>query len=168
MKKHALRDTSKLQAGFTLAEILVISGVFLILTQLASINLFRFQQSATIGSMRAVIASDIRQQQQKAMSGDTQQTGSQADYGIFFETDRYTLFYGDTYSSGAPGNFVVELTGNLEISGTTLDGNILLFEQVTGEIIGSDPVEEIYLTDTTNGRQQIIRLNPLGVIYEII
>src|SRR6185503_19238946 len=101
----------KFQKGFTAIEVILVIGMLFILLGLISVNLFKFQNksqlSATVGSFLA----DYKEQQVKAMSGDSESTGVVAKYGIHFETSSYTEFR-NAYGTS---NFTVSLPTGTQI-----------------------------------------------------
>lgn len=155
------------QKGFTFVELLVIMAVMGILMQFGSVSLIRFQQYASTNSSISSLVRDIRQQQLRAMSGDTAGTGTRNDFGIHFLPDRYIAFFGASYSPTNPTNFVIVLEPNIRIAATTLPGGTLIFRRGSGEIATGNAEETISIRNTANNELRIIRINRLGVITAI-
>ena len=143
--------------GFTIIEIIIVMGIVATITGMISVSLFSSQHKASINSTLLILQSDLRQQQQKAMTGDVTNIGAVSPCGIHFDANKYTLFCG-TFSSGNSANFEVELENNLSVSSTP--SNEILFSKGSGEI----PVQyEIKLSDNFNNSKTLY-LNKLGVI----
>lgn len=152
--------------GFTLIEIIV---VFAFLITLAGIILsysFNFRTSTVINTTMTKLTTDLKSQQIKAMTGDTEGIGVIESYGINFGPSLYTLFHGDTFSQGDPTNFVVEMEENIQIS-NTLPNNSVVFNPGSGEIntfvLGSDTVT---IRDEDTNQSHTIRFNKFGTITE--
>ena len=102
--------------GFTIVELLVVIGMFAILFAFSTVNLFNIQPSTSYATDESLIISDIREQAIRAMSGDSSSVASitHYDWGIYFETSRYTLFRGSIYNSSDPSNYVVNLDSGVQ------------------------------------------------------
>jgi type II secretory pathway pseudopilin PulG len=148
-------------AGFTLVELLIIIGLFTILSSFAVINLIRPQTKASLDSTTTVLISDIKEQQLKSMIGDGE-GGSADTYGIYFGSTSYTLFKGGTYSSSDPNNFIV----NMEGAGTftnTLPSNQMVFQRRSGEVVSFSSPNNI-ITITAGGDVKTVTVNALGTV----
>ncbi|MCX7997280.1 MAG: type II secretion system GspH family protein [Patescibacteria group bacterium] len=156
-----------MRRGFTLVELLIVMGVMGIIMQLGSVSLLRFQQFASIQAATGSMLSDIKQQQLKAMVGDTGNIGIRGPFGVHFLPDRYVLFSGPAYDPGDSTNFVITTEQNIRIDSTTLTGNSLVFSAGSGEVVTTDQVETITLRNTANGESRTITINRLGVITDI-
>src|SRR3989338_2423261 len=105
--------------GFTLIELLVVLSFFASFFGLATVRLLSSVQKTTSTATLTTLISDIKSQQIKAMTGDTQGTGLNNNYGIYFGNNQYTLFTG-VYSSGNAFNFSIPLGGNLQFINSTI------------------------------------------------
>lgn len=145
--------------GFTLVELLVTIGLIGSLIGLTTISLINVQRKVTLSSTITTLISDLKEQQTKAMTGDTGGV-SKDSYGIYLDTNRYILFHGDLFSSTDPSNFAINLA-NIEFSNP---GTSIVFSQVSGEIAAAS---NITLTDITNNQQKTIQINKYGVVTAI-
>jgi hypothetical protein len=103
-----------------------------------------------------VLRSDLKQQQLKAMDGDsTNGTATPSNHGIHFESNKYTLFK-NTYNVSDTTNFIVNLDSNISIT-TTGD---LIFTQGSGQITG---LSTITLEDSFHN-QRNLNINEMGVV----
>lgn len=143
--------------GFTLVELSVVIGILATLLGLATISLPNAQQKASISATVNVIIADMKEQQVKAMIGDTEGRPTASPYGVHFDTDKYVLFNG-AYSTSEPSNSVITLPPNLEF---TTSGVNIIFSQIDGEL-GS--AASITIRSTANNEERTIVLNQYGVV----
>lgn len=154
------------RAGFTLVEMIIIMALFLILIQISSVSLLNFQRSVSLRSNVNVLIADIRQQQLRALAGDTTATGTSQPFGVYFEQDQYTLFTGSFYDPSSPTNFVVRFDQGVIMGGTSFAGSSLVFAPVSGEVASPGINDYVTLTNQSDGRSTTIRFNALGVPTE--
>lgn len=155
------------QKGFTLIEVLIASSILILLIGLTTINLLHARSQSNLTATVDTLTADLKQQQLKAMAGDTEGRTSNDDYGIYFGTNSYTLFHG-TYSPSDPSNHTIQLGDNIQISTVLFSNSQILFLKNSGEISNFDPNNNtITLTDTINNRQKTITINRYGVITQI-
>ncbi len=155
-------------SGFTLIELMVSMGIFLILFALASLSITRLPSTTAQSTNIDILISDIKSQQTKAMSGNTSGGSAASDYGIYFDTsvtpNKYWLFRGSTYSSGL-NKFAVELDPNLSIT-TTFPGSQIIFTAQSGDVVSySSTTDSITITNNFINSPTIIRLNKYGATY---
>ena len=149
--------------GFSLIEITLVIGVFFILIGLVTMNLFKTQHTSQLSSTVNSFLADYKEQQIKAMAGDTGGTGALANYGVHLENSSYTLFRG-TYGSA---DFSVNLPPGTQFL-TTLPGSQVLFLKGSGEVSGFVNGENtITLKDTGDNSQQTITINKYGVVTSV-
>lgn len=138
-------------------------GIFAILAGFATLNLVNVQHKSSLNATLDVFIADLKEQQLKAMVGDTEGSGIISDYGIRFNTSQYTLFR-NTYGTA---NFIVNLPPIFTAT-TEFPNNQIVFEKGSGEISGFTAGDNtISFTDTTSGEQKIVTLNKYGVITGI-
>ena len=153
------------QAGFTLPELLIVMGIMAILLGFITPNLLHFRQRSVINTTVDTLVSDLKSQQNKAMVGDTEGSGTISNYGAHFESNRYTLFRGSSYSAGDPSNFDINLDPSLSFSSITVPDSSINFEKGSGGVNGwAGGSDTVTLTDSTNGDQKIIQINRYGAI----
>ena len=160
-----LPERFKNQLGFTIPELLVVMGILAILFGLTTPNLLHFQQRAVVNTTSDILVNDLKSQQNKAMVGDTEGRGTSDNYGIYFESDKYTLFHGTVYDSMDTDNFVINLDPSISFTNITVPNSSIIFSKGSGEVegymSGSDTID---ITDTTNGDNVTIRINTYGAI----
>lgn len=152
----------------SMAEIVLISGIFLLLLAIGIVNFPRIQQSSSLNATLETFLSNLKDQQIKAMTGYTDGGTSADQYGIHFDTTSYTLFRG-TYPTGS---FTVNLpptiniTTQMKIFGS--EDTQIVFMKGTGELAGCCTVANtITLVDTSTNISKTITFNEFGVITGI-
>lgn len=155
------------QAGFTIIEALLVMSIFIVLAGFSTISLLRAKHSSSLSTSVDTFISDLKQQQLKAMVGDTEGRAASGNYGIFFGAGKYTLFYG-AYSSTDSSNFDVSLGDSIQFSDITFPGSKIVFKQGSGEIESYiDGSNTITIKDIMDNSQKIITLNEYGVVTQI-
>lgn len=148
--------------GFTLIEVVVVMGIFVILAGFATINLLRSQRSADLNSTTTSIIADIKQQQARSILGETSGGSSAVVHGVYFESNRYTLFAGSTYTAGDPANFVVNLSSGLTLT-TAFPSSQVTFNLQSGEITGFTGSSNSVTLTASGGQVKTLTLNKYGV-----
>lgn len=147
--------------GFTMVELLVVMTIFVTLVGIASINLVGAKQRTSLNTSAEILIGDFRQQQMKAMIGDTEGRASADKYGVHFETDSYTLFNGSVYNPADTENFNIELGDNISFSNLPSD---VIFERVNGQ---TGSANTIVLRDNTTNTLKTIQYNVYGVVTDV-
>jgi prepilin-type N-terminal cleavage/methylation domain-containing protein len=148
------------QRGFTLIELSVVTIITMMLLGFIVVSLVRSQQGTSLTSAEEILLVDLKQQQLKAMIGDTEGRADSSAYGIRFDQTKYILFHGDHYVED-PLNPAINLDSNMQFNNPPYD---VVFSKITGEI-GADRIIE--LKDNTNSKFKRIHLNSLGVITQV-
>jgi type II secretory pathway pseudopilin PulG len=153
--------------GFTLIEALIVMSIFIILAGLTTINLLNAKHQSSLSTSIDTFISDIKQQQLKAMIGDTEGRTTSDNYGIYFGATSYTLFHG-TYSTSEPTNFSIPLGDNIQFTNVKFPGSEIIFLRGSGEINSYDSNSStITLKDILNNSEKTITLNRYGVVTNI-
>jgi prepilin-type N-terminal cleavage/methylation domain-containing protein len=147
------------QQGFTLVEIIVVVLIMAILLGFITINLIRSQQNTSLTSTEEVLVADLRQQQLKAMIGDTEGRASADSYGVHFDANKYVLFHG-TYSATDSANTVINLQSNMQFNSSN-------FNVIFSKLGGSTSARTIDLQDNTNSGIKRAYINVLGTVTEV-
>lgn len=120
------RSTS---SGFTLPEMVIVIGIVVLLIGVAVASYRTFGQNISLeaATQRVVIVIDEARNRTIGSEDDSH-------FGVHFETDRYVLFKGDSYSPSSSDNVIHTLPTGIEISAITLagGGSDVKFEGVTG------------------------------------
>lgn len=157
-----------MRRGLTLIEIIIVFGVLATLLAFTSLNLTLPQHRSVINTTLTTLASDLRQMQLKAMSGDTEGRGTVGNYGLYFGSSGYTLFHGSAYSGSDPTNAVITLDPSLILTNITFPGSTVVFSAGSGEIVGFTPGSNTFtLHHTLESVDKTFTLNRYGVITQI-
>lgn len=143
-----------------MVELVVVTSIIIILLGLITISLVRSQQTASLISVTEILLADLKQQQLKAMIGDTEGRATSDSYGIHFDTNRYVLFHGSIYSSSDTSNSIIDLTDDMQFNNS--DSNVLF-----SKLSGTTSAVIIELQDNTNSNLKRINLNTLGVVTQV-
>ncbi len=126
-------------------------AIFALIIGYTSINLIRPQTKASLDTTVTTLVSDIKEQQIQAMAGD-----SASAFGIYFESNKYTLFKGGIYNPLSSSNFAINLDQGLSINTTAS----VVFTQRSGE---TSPTSFILKNNTSN-EQKTITINSFGAV----
>lgn len=118
--------------GFTLPELIIAVSFFAILLTLVTINLLGSRKQIAQGANIDVMVADIKAQQAKSMGGEG--TSVPSDYGVYLESDKYTLFTGDTYSAGNSTNFAIGLDPAVTLNNILFPNSVIVFSKGSGEV----------------------------------
>jgi len=141
--------------GFTLIEILIVISVFATLISFATINFLKPQHSSSISSAVTTLSADLKQQQLKAMVGDTEGLGTAQNYGVHIDQNSYTLF-----RTNPPGDFTVNLNPSLEFTTYPVD---ITFAKKSGELVSQNTVS-VTVKHIQSNEQKSLSINQLGAI----
>lgn len=156
------------QKGFTFIELIVVIGIMTTLLGIATTNLLGAQNSASLNTTVDTLISDIRNQQLKALTTDTQGRATTDNYGVYFETDNYVLFHGSIYSPADPSNYKIDYGNQIQASNISFPNSEIIFSKGNGEISGyTSGSNTITLLNTSTNQQKTIQFNQLGVITGI-
>jgi type II secretory pathway pseudopilin PulG len=154
---------SSFQSGFTVIETALVVGIFFMLVGIITVNLFKFQHTSQISSTLETFMADYKEQQIKAMVGDTDNTGTINSYGVHIESSSYTLFR----SAYGTANFTVNVPGSITLS-TTFPSSQVIFTAGSGEVSGfTSGSNTITFTDSVGGVSKVVTINRYGVISAV-
>ena len=153
-----------MKTGFTFTELIVVIGILAGLFAFTINNLARPQLSASLNSSASQLLADLKSQQLKAMSGDSEDAGAVLPHSIYIENTSYVLFRGSIYVPSDSSNFTVSLDPALSLS-TSFSGSVIVFLAGSGEISGFTPGSNtLTLTHGQSSDSNIIQLNRYGVV----
>lgn len=156
-----------MQKGYTLTEVIIVMSTFILLTGLSTISLLGAKHRSSLSASVDTFIADLKQQQLKAMVGDTEGRAASGNYGIFFGAGTYTLFH-DAYSSTDTSNFNASLGDSIQFSDITFPGSQIVFLQGSGNINNYEStMSAITIKDIVDNSQKTITINEYGVITQI-
>ncbi|MBI4080643.1 MAG: type II secretion system protein [Candidatus Levybacteria bacterium] len=164
--KYAAAGTSG-QRGFTFVELVLVIGIFSILLSFVLVNLSNTKHRVSLDTSITSLVTDIKLQQVKAMSGDTDGGVNADQYGLHFQQNDYVLFRGTSFSPVDTANITIPLGENIEITSTSFPNADLVFTRQTGEIVGASGSYTIIIRNTVRDQQKTIGVNKYGVITAI-
>lgn len=154
--------------GFSLIEILIVTGIFTVLLTFTIINFPKTQSKTSIRTSVDTIIADIQQQQTKAMVGDTEGRGIEDSYGIFFQTNNYILFHGTSYVANNLSNSTIPLDTSVQFVNDTLSSTSLIFNKGSGEVINfANTSNSIGVKNINTGELKTITINRYGIITQV-
>lgn len=154
----------KAQKGFSLIEVLLVMGIFVLLAGLGFTSLLNVKDTSFSSSAVYTLVADIKNQQIKAMTGDTEGRGTPDTYGVYIQSSQYVLFHGQVYSATDSSNFSVSAPQGYTLS-STFSGDKIIFASGSGEIQNfTSGQDTIRLTNTVTNQQSTLQLNKYGVI----
>lgn len=131
--------------SFGLIELLIVIAILAIISALVGINFHLFQRQVNLDATINQIIATLRSAQSQTLASQ-----NQSSYGVYFETNAYTLFKGPDYILAAPDNKVYAIPQDLELSVISIaGGNGVLFQRITGQ------------TDNTGTLTLRVETNPL-------
>jgi len=158
----------KFARGYTLIELMIVVGIVGILLSLITINLSRTQSKTSVASVTSEVVAAMKEQQVKAMVGDTEGTASSSRYGIRFETNSYVLFRGSSYSASDPSNVIVVTDPTIQFTNILFPDSTIIFEKISGEIVGYSSGQDAFtIRHTESNDQNVVELNKLGVVNQV-
>lgn len=154
--------------GVTFVEIIVVIGILLTLIGIAAVSFVPTRGNISLDTAISELVAELKSQQIKSMTGDTEGRGTNDNYGIYYEQSRYTLFHGSSYSPSDPSNFSIILDDTLKISSILFPSSSIIFSMGSGDIEGfSQTQNSITLEDSTTGRQKTIIINRYGAVTSV-
>jgi type II secretory pathway pseudopilin PulG len=146
-----------------MVEILLVMSIFAAMTALATVSLGNFQHKTQINAAVNSLVTDLREQQVKAMVGDTEGSAIPSDYGVHFSSTNYTLYR----ASYGTSDFVINLPSTLTVT-LASPSSELVFLKGSGEIPGHTDISAVVtLQDTVDGNRKRIIINRYGVVTAI-
>jgi prepilin-type N-terminal cleavage/methylation domain-containing protein len=156
------------QKGFVLIELIVVMGMLAVLTGMITVTTLGSQRRAGLTSTIDTLVADLRSQQTKAMTGVTSGGVIPAGYGVFFQSDRYSLFQGASYSASLTSNAPVVIDSRVEFNQIMLPNSSVIFASKSGEIIGYNAqLNTVKVTQIDSNFSKTIYFNRYGVITSI-
>ncbi len=163
-----MKKASKNKPGLTIIELVITMSIFSLLSGIITVSLLGSSRSASLNSALTALISDIKTQQIKAVTGDTQGRSESDNYGIYFESNRYILFRGQSYNPSEPSNFTVTLSESLELANITFPSSTLVFAKGSGEVIGfQSGANSLVIKNNIDNQQKTITVNRLGVVQSV-
>ena len=160
-------NMNKIQRGFTIIEIIVVLGILATLLSIGYVRFTDIARRAPLSATVETVIADLRGQQTKAMSGYAGGGSAADDYGVYFDTNSYTLFKGPVYSALDSTNAKTLLPDYITCSSVLPDSSVV-FTKGDGEVLNySTSGNTITLTQTLSGEQKTITINRYGAVLSV-
>ncbi len=154
--------------GFTIPELLVVITVMIILLSITTVSLEKTQHKTSLGTTVTTLLTDMREEQTKAMSGDTEGRATVDSYGLYVQQNKYTIFHGTTYNPADTTNYDVNLDPSLQFTTITLPNSSLIFFKGTGEFYNfANGSNTFTLKNTVTNDTKTITINRYGVVTQV-
>lgn len=150
------------QQGFTLVELLIVIGLFTIITSFVLVGSLRPQISSSVISNITQVTADIKHQQLKAMEGKLD-GGADAYKGVYFDTNNYVLFTGSSYNASDPNNFEISFEG-VVFTDVNLPSSQIVFEPRSGEVANYSSSENSFVLQSSAGFFRTVSINEYGAL----
>jgi hypothetical protein len=142
-------------------------GILATLLGIVIVNIGNIRSSASVNTTVTTLTTDIKNQQTKAMTGDTEGRGTPDSYGIYIQPSQYVLFHGAAYNSSDTSNFTVPVDENYQLL-TTFTNNTIIFASGSGQITNLVTGQNtIVVRNPTTGQQKTMTLNKYGAITSV-
>ncbi len=156
------------RSAFTFIELLIVIGVIGILLTFVSFNSFASRHRINLDNTINLLITELKNQQNKAMTGNRENRPTYDAYGIYFSTDRYILFHGPMFKADDSDNYVINLDPGLNFSVINLPDSQIIFTSFSGEIANFNPAQaSVTIVNQTTGQQKTIILNRYGVVTSV-
>ena len=166
-KSKELRAKSCLQRGVTLVELLVVMGILAIIFTFTTVNIIPLRDRASLNTTVSSLVADIRQQQLKAMIGDTEGNATRSAYGIYFTNGGYTVFPGSSYTVANTHNFTATLDSSVEFL-NTFTNSTLIFASASGDFVNyAESANTLTVRVKATGEQKVLQFNKYGTVSAV-
>ncbi len=152
-----------MRRGFTLVELMVTIGIFVVIATLTSVNFFSTYAQSTLGATEDVLIADLKTAQANAMSGQSQNGVAVPGWGIKVTgPSQYVLFPGTTYDPSNSGNRATTLPSGVTIA-TTFPSGQVAFTHASGEVTSFVTLQNTF-TVSGDISSKVVTLNQYGTI----
>ena len=119
--------------GFTLIEILVAFGIFVLILSLGLLLAMDFYKTYAFNYETSLLAASLQSARSRALSNM-----NQSPHGLHFENGVYVIFEGGSYDSSDPKNKTIPMSYLVEVKdeATGLPAGDIIFEQLSGSVSG--------------------------------
>ena len=145
---------------------LLVIGIVLTLLAIAFLSISNIRVISSNTSTQTVLISDLKNQQIKAMTGDTEGRGTADNYGVKILSDRYVLFHGLSYNPSDSGNFVIPIDGRQTLTSTFQNG-LIIFASNSGELINFTIGQNTVTIMDDDGESKVLHFNKYGTITQV-
>lgn len=154
--------------GWTYPDLIIAMGILGVLVTLGTMSLFKARFSTYESTQIDNLAADMALQQTRAMTGDVAGAGTVTAYGIYFQSDRYTLFKGNSYTAGNPDNVTVTLNPAFTFSSIGFPSGQLIYASKSGAFANYVSGQNtVVLRNEGSQATQTLHVNSYGVLEQV-
>lgn len=154
------------QRGLTLIELILVVGIIVLLFGIGFVGITNIQVLTARSTAATILISDIRNQQIKAMVGDTEGRATPDNYGVKLFTDKYVLFHGNNYDPNDPDNYSIPLPDAHSMT-STFPNDEIVFASDSGELLGFiEGSNTVTIINNPSSTSETITLNAYGVVID--
>jgi type II secretory pathway pseudopilin PulG len=159
---------NKYSYGFSILETIVVSLIFTTIFGLVGINLLSSKERIDIQAVTSQLYSDIKNQQIKAMTGESDDSLNPTDQGIYIDKNSYILFKSNIFDPNSPDNIKISLEDNLEFDNVLFDQSMIIFEKGSGEISNfTDGQNSLKIINSNTNQGKRLIFNRFGTVTNI-
>lgn len=153
--------------GFVFIELVVVLGILSALLGIVIVNVGNIQNATSVSTTVTTFITDLKNQQTKAMVGDTEGRGIPDVYSVYIEPGGYTMFHGENYNSSDGTNFTVPIKSPFQLL-TTFPSGKIVFASGSGELLQySSASASVTIRNTMTNEQKTIQLNKYGTVVSV-
>ena len=139
------------KSGFSLVEVTVTISIFAVLTSMSMLSFNDIRNNISLKNDVNELANSLAYAQNQAIN-----SFAGLKHGIYFQTDRYTIFSGDSYALAASKNEIYFRNGVKLFSPA---GTEVIFNRLTGA-----SHDQTIIIGTSPENQLAIKINSIGKI----
>ena len=146
-----------MRRGVTLLEILIVIGILVVVTTLLIAAFGSFKKQKPLDGGVALLVAMLTDARSRTLASQNDSV-----WGVHIEVNRFVLFRGSVYTSGAADNEAASLPPEVEVSATSLSGggSDVVFARLTGTTSKSGSVTLILTNASTT---EVVIIAPSGV-----
>jgi Tfp pilus assembly protein FimT len=145
--------------GFSLTEMIIIVAVSVILLTIVVSAFSGFNNNQSLNSASGLVTSVLNEARALTLASYDNEA-----YGVHFESDKVTIFKGDTYSSSDPDNKVTTISSKISISDISLSGggDDIIFQRLTGKTSQNGTITLSLISDPSKSKTITVEVS--GII----
>ena len=148
MKLQARSYKLEATLGLSVVEILVVIGIMVVLVGVVVIPFASFREQAILDGATEETLALLHEARERTVSSD-----GASRYGVYFESDKVTLFKGATFpGAGDPDNKEILLHNRLVLTKSASLDDGVIFERLTGKIGAAGTTTVSLISDSTKYR----------------
>ena len=154
------KNKIKTDEGFTVVELMIIIAITVIFFSKVPSLYASYYNSNGLGDSSSGVVNTLKRARLYTVTGREDQ-----QWGVHFETAKFVLFKGTSYSVSDPENEDHDLLSAISVININLNGggSDLIFEPITGE---TNQHGSVGLSHITSGELRTININAAGLIND--